>query len=409
MSATSTPKFAIVGAGCAGLAVAWNLLRQASSRKRRVIIDVYDTNGIGYGATGVAAGLIHPFAPSGKLLWRGTEAFEDAVELVNAATAHSSRNFSQSSSLFRPALKASHLRKFEKNIGWSKSTNAAKLISVHSLEELFLSSELDHVSEGNTSSQLTSSVSGVWIEDGLILDPVAYLEAVWSLCMATAHSSNCSVSFHEKPVHSLKTLEQHDENPYFSIVVTAGAAVGKIEEMGSMFALDLCQGYTAAICPSGPSLGDHEHGNRVSLIGNPYVAFHGPEQAILGATQRHGMSLDDAVSACDPKKWSLVAQDPEAIKAAETLLTQASSLLPYLETWKIAQVRSGVRGLPTRTSKGAMPYAGIVPGTGHDRWWAIAGLGSRGLLYHAWLGKLLAQAVWEKDETALPPELLRWR
>lgn len=41
--------------------------------------------------------------------------------------------------------------------------------------------------------------------------------------------------------------------------------------------------------------------------------------------------------------------------------------------------------------------------------WLLVGLGARGLVYHAWLGQLVAQAVLSNSERGLPPELLSWR
>lgn len=41
--------------------------------------------------------------------------------------------------------------------------------------------------------------------------------------------------------------------------------------------------------------------------------------------------------------------------------------------------------------------------------WLLVGLGARGLVYHAWLGKLMAAAVLDNSEDHLPPELLAWR
>jgi hypothetical protein len=41
--------------------------------------------------------------------------------------------------------------------------------------------------------------------------------------------------------------------------------------------------------------------------------------------------------------------------------------------------------------------------------WLLVGLGARGLLYHAWLGQLIAAAVLSNSEDHLPPELLSWR
>jgi glycine/D-amino acid oxidase-like deaminating enzyme len=43
------------------------------------------------------------------------------------------------------------------------------------------------------------------------------------------------------------------------------------------------------------------------------------------------------------------------------------------------------------------------------RWWAVTGLGARGLVYHGWLGEQLAAAAAADDESLLAPQLLRWR
>lgn len=41
--------------------------------------------------------------------------------------------------------------------------------------------------------------------------------------------------------------------------------------------------------------------------------------------------------------------------------------------------------------------------------WLCVGLGARGLVYHAWLGRLVAAAVLADSEDGLPAELLAWR
>lgn len=70
-------------------------------------------------------------------------------------------------------------------------------------------------------------------------------------------------------------------------------------------------------------------------------------------------------------------------------------------------MRSGVRALPPRSAAGSLPLAGKLE-AGRN-WWVVAGLGARGLVYHAWLGRLIAQAVLADDESVLPQELLRWQ
>jgi hypothetical protein len=116
--------------------------------------------------------------------------------------------------------------------------------------------------------------------------------------------------------------------------------------------------------------------------------------------------------------------------------------------------RSGVRALPPRSPAGALPLVGLVPprllrgrarepepqagspcGQGRSDAaepsdvtvpalppvWLIVGLGSRGLVYHAWAAKQLATAIvrsyaqtdareWEGIEQAcIPMELRAWQ
>ena len=46
---------------------------------------LYDAYGIGEGASGAAAGLLHPFTPRGKLLWGGLEGYRATLHLINVA------------------------------------------------------------------------------------------------------------------------------------------------------------------------------------------------------------------------------------------------------------------------------------------------------------------------------------
>ena len=75
-------KIGIVGQGCAGMATAYHVLRKAQDANRKIQVDVLASHPVGSGATGVAAGLLHPLAPSGKPLWMGMASYEKAVELV---------------------------------------------------------------------------------------------------------------------------------------------------------------------------------------------------------------------------------------------------------------------------------------------------------------------------------------
>jgi hypothetical protein len=48
-------------------------------------VELYDAYGIGEGASGAAAGLLHPFTPRGKLLWGGLEGYRATLHLIDVA------------------------------------------------------------------------------------------------------------------------------------------------------------------------------------------------------------------------------------------------------------------------------------------------------------------------------------
>ena len=57
-------KYAIIGGGFAGVATAWHLLAHA---RTPVSVHLFDGAGIAGGASGAAAGLLHPYSPKGKV------------------------------------------------------------------------------------------------------------------------------------------------------------------------------------------------------------------------------------------------------------------------------------------------------------------------------------------------------
>ncbi len=70
-------------------------------------------------------------------------------------------------------------------------------------------------------------------------------------------------------------------------------------------------------------------------------------------------------------------------------------------------MREGVRALPSRATDGSIPYAGKLGAA--DNVWVVGGLGARGLVYHAWLGKLVAAGLLSTGDAHLPAELRRWQ
>lgn len=207
--------------------------------------------------------------------------------------------------------------------------------------------------------------------------------------------------------------------------------------------LELCQGVTLYMAPTHQPSTPYPP-NAPSLLSSPYLAAHGSRHVVVGATKVYGTSTDAAWDAC--AMGDLPADHPESMAATSALLHGATQLWEGLKTWHVdharyagwylctmgfsveaclinpvappalqsshptqiyCPIRLGVRALPPRTAAGAMPLAGQVPGM--DDVWVVAGLGARGLVYHAWLAQLVAQGVMEGSDACLPKELQRWK
>ena len=82
----TTKKVCVVGAGFAGASTAFHLLERANDAGMSVDVTLVDEVGIAGGASGVAAGLLHPYTPRGKTIWRGVEGVREAKRLIEAAT-----------------------------------------------------------------------------------------------------------------------------------------------------------------------------------------------------------------------------------------------------------------------------------------------------------------------------------
>ena len=290
--------------------------------------------------------------------------------------------FWRTTGLFRPAATDKQRRQFEKNIGWDPRED---LIGV----------------------RCTRNPDGFYIPEGIVMDTKRYLEALWSRCVSLTGetASGSTIALHQTRVNSLQDLRGYD-----ATVIAAGAAVQSIAELrGAAFAgtLDLCQGYTVELVKEAEEGGEHQTHN--SMLGQPYVAFQNKYKAVIGATQRHGVTFHEAFQILE---HSLDDTSPEADAASDSLVRAARELVPALaDGWRVARVRSGVRAIPSRTHLGSIPYAGRLMGE-WDNCWIIAGLGARGLVYHALLGELTAGAVLGglgNDEAFEGyRELLRW-
>ncbi|KAG2436276.1 hypothetical protein HXX76_006587 [Chlamydomonas incerta] len=500
--------YAVVGAGLAGLAAAWQLLKR-TPRGRPVHLHLYDAAGIAAGGSGAAAGLLHPYSPRGKLLWRGQEAMDEALQLVAAAeAAHAAAEAGPSAQqlagaggggpfvwrdgLVRSAATIKQSADFAKagqaaaaaaaaarqapvtqkpevgsSVGGSggSSSTRIRVLSAAELEALVPGLQAPaHVSAGAASTTTppepgaegplaatagmngvggnrrarraaaaaaTTTVdaagnAGLLIEAGLVLDVGRYLRGLWLACQAeaTARGDGSTAQLRLQRVTSLEQmrpcptatgLESGADSRYDVVVVAAGAAAATILEVAALsLPLQLCQGLTLVMSP--PAGGGDDAAGRdgavpsggypagaPSLLGQPYLAAQGRRQLVVGATKAYGWSPDQALAACCRSEYAAAREGdtpavtgeattgPAEQEAVEVLRAAACGVWRPLSAWQIDRVREGVRALPPRTQHGSLPLLGRVAPS--SSWWLVAGLGSRGLVYHGWLGRLVAEAA----------------
>lgn len=143
-----------------------------------------------------------------------------------------------------------------------------------------------------------------------------------------------------------------------------------------------------------------EHGP--SILSDAWLAIHGPRSLYLGSTWEW-----------KSRNYSQNVPVEEASKALEELLPKASAIYPGIKNWEYSGASAGLRAMPPVTSHGSLPLLGciddFVGGKHTCKFWLFTGLGSRGLLYHGWLGKLMAEAVVSCSEDVIPSELRAWK
>ncbi|KAH7353059.1 hypothetical protein KP509_19G077000 [Ceratopteris richardii] len=255
---------------------------------------------------------------------------------------------------------------------------------------------------------INSHDCALYMTEGLNIDPLRYMQALWRAC--EQYKKHGSIRDESQPSAVLK--KQHIsslaclEDEYDAVIICLGAGVNKLEELEGELPLIYCRGVvTLLVLPPGKQEEFKYEGP--SILGDTWIAAQGPHNLILGATK----DWDN----CDT---SVNVEAEAAASACHELISKATTFYPPITNWSIQGTRAGVRAMAPRTLLGKVPLVGCIDEVLNFRsskkvqspyYWILGGLGSRGLIYHAWLGKKLAEAVVFQNEACLPREVLQWR
>lgn len=345
-----------------------------------------------------------PFlSTQGKLLWRGMEGLQTALELVAAAeraresdpspsaeratshapasapsaSASACRSDSDShpvayrSGIVRPARSSKQSGDFAK--AKKRASGAKAGASATDFFRVLSASEMTHLIPGlNPDCMPEDDASGFFIPSALVLHPPTYLESLWKACTHLARAKSCTLRFEKRGVDSLAALVRAEGAD--AIVVSSGAATGAIEELRNLVPLVLCHGVTYEARPSAdPEAPGYPEGSP-SLLGPYYLAVHGPRSITVGATKTWRITPEQARHELEANAWSGRALD-ESQKFNEAAATgaigvsqegrqhmvdEAALLWPSIRDWELERIRTGVRAVPPRTTSGSIPICGLA-------------------------------------------------
>ncbi|WVZ18053.1 hypothetical protein V8G54_005375 [Vigna mungo] len=374
-----TFRCAVLGAGFAGLSVVWHLLKQ-SPKELNLRVDIYDEVGIGGGASGISGGLLHPYSPKVKLLWEGAQCWKESMELLRVAEEASvSKDYRSAESTENMEAFVAHKRGILR-----PATDMKNMIKLNdNVKTCLPSCRVQTLNNGEAQSLLPGVYlpfnTAFYMPEALNINSGHYLQALFRGC---------------------EILVKESSREYDAVIVCLGAKVNMLPELSGRLPLRTCRGVIAQLELHDDMKGYPERAP--SILSDAWIAVQGPHSLNLGSTW----------------EWKSVNSSPnvssdEASKALEELLPKASTIYPGIRDWVFTGARAGLRAMPPLTTLGSLPLLGCINdiiGRNHTcKYWLFGGLGSRGLLYHAWLGNLMAQAVLSFNEEVIPSELRSWK
>jgi glycine/D-amino acid oxidase-like deaminating enzyme len=328
-------RIAIIGAGFAGLATAWHLLQFKGTR-----VDLFDSKGIGEGASGVSAGLLHPYAGLHcRLNPEAREGCQEALELFAVAEKAAGQRVAMQTGMLRLAV-----------------TDEAK-IDYRNCFELHGDVSWWEAEECQAKVPGVIGHPGLFIHSAWTVNSLAYLNGLWKAC------ENLGAQFHHRSIIVLSELASYDH-----VVIAAGAGIKEFPEMEKLPVAYLKGQVLELEWPSKmPPLPFPVNAQAYVLM------MPGNRSCLLGATFERQFS----------------EEGPDAAKARHELFPKLEPFLPFLLQSKVLDCRSGVR----ISAPAHMP---LLHRFG-SKYWVYTGLGSKGLLYHALYAKKLSSKILTGD------------
>jgi glycine/D-amino acid oxidase-like deaminating enzyme len=309
-----------------------------------VSVTLFDPKGIGGGASGVSTGLLHPFP--GKLSrksWQADVGMKSTAALISQVEEGWGRKVADRTGVLRLARTGQQQHDFRKVLDDSCSWWPVEKV----LEFL----------------PQAAPVPALWIPEGITVYSKLYLEGLWLECCKKGATHKM------EPFHS---PEQFDQVVYATGFETLNIpflaqAVHQFKLKSSRGQSLLCRWSESTPC---------------SLLSEGHLSpTEDPDLCQLGSTYE---PIDS----------------PFDVGKALALKEKIALFYPPARHFEVVETRVGTR---IARDRGYRPVVMKID----PKNWVFSGLGSRGLLYHAWLGEALAEALMKDYDHLCPYDLYK--
>jgi glycine/D-amino acid oxidase-like deaminating enzyme len=323
-------KVAVVGAGFSGLASAWHLLNAGAE------VTLFDPAGIGGGTSGIAAGLLHTYAGlHSKLNWKGTEGCQATLFLLDKASEALQQPVYQKSGLLRVAMNESMQDDYRlcadkfEDVEWWEAERCQKVVPG------------------------IHPLPGIFIKSAYTVFSELYLKGLYAACV------DLGAQFSKQIIQDFHAIPDFD-----AILVTAGAQTSAISALRSLPLTQVKGQILEVEWPATMPPLTFPVNSQAYIVMNPHL-----KSCVIGATYERDFTSDR----------------PDEKVAVREIIPKAAALLPALGSARVIGCKAGIRS----STPDHRPLLKQVS----ENCWVLAGMGSKGLLYHALFAQEASQQI----------------
>lgn len=299
--------------------------------KRGGTVTLFDGKGIGGGASGVASGLLHPYpGESARPSWMGKEGMQETKTLLQLV----GEEVYKESGILKVAVTPKQESAFQK------------------LAKRYEDVEWWDAEKCHAFAPGSHFLPGVFVKSGITVHAPLYLKGLWRVC------ETLGATFEKRHV-SLNDLGEFDV-----VILAAGAGVRAFK--------------------AGEDLGLRFNKGQILVCKKP--KYFSPESSLIGKGYLALSEKEDKCYIGSTYERDYITEEPCMGTATDLIFKQISQFLPSYGSFHVEGCRSEMRVVSPHG------YHPIVKEVGEGLY-VMTAMGSRGLLYHALLGKHLAEEI----------------